>query len=76
MSQFAQEEEFPEASLPRARCRGPFGFAQGRLFDSAGTSLREVSAPLKMTGPMYLAYVERAIAKECTVSLNTLPRCS
>jgi len=29
--------------------RGPFGFAQGRLFDSAETSLREVPAPLKMT---------------------------
>ena len=31
------------------RCRGPFGFAQGRLFDSEGASLREVPAPLKMT---------------------------
>src|SRR6202521_4276034 len=31
------------------RCRGPFGFAQGRLFDSAWTSLREVHAPLRMT---------------------------
>ena len=29
--------------------RGPFGFAQGRLFDFAGTSLREVSAALRMT---------------------------
>jgi len=26
----------------RKRCRGPFGFAQGKLFDSAGTSLRQV----------------------------------
>jgi len=33
----------------RKGCRGPFGFAQGRLFDSAGSSLREVPAPLKMT---------------------------
>src|ERR1700737_1120932 len=31
------------------RCRGPFGFAQGRLFDFAGASLREVPAPLRMT---------------------------
>jgi hypothetical protein len=31
------------------RGRGPFGFAQGRLFDSAETSLREVPAPLRMT---------------------------
>ena len=30
-------------------CRGPFGFAQGRLFDSAWTLLREVHAPLRMT---------------------------
>ncbi len=31
------------------RVWGPFGFAQGRLFDSAEPSLREVSAALKMT---------------------------
>ena len=24
----------------------------------------------------YIAYTDRDIAKECTVSLNTLPRCS
>jgi len=29
--------------------RGPFGFAQGRLYDCAGASLREVPAPLRMT---------------------------
>ena len=31
------------------KVQDPFGFAQGRLFDSAGPSLREVPAPLKMT---------------------------
>jgi hypothetical protein len=30
-------------------CRGSFDFAQDRLFDSAGASLREVPAPLRMT---------------------------
>src|ERR1039457_6557023 len=30
--------------------RGPLGLARGRLFDSARTSLREVPAPLRMTG--------------------------
>jgi len=29
--------------------RGPFGFAQGRLFDSATASLSEAVAPLRMT---------------------------
>jgi len=33
----------------RGRAWGPFGFAQGKLFDSAETSLREVPATLKMT---------------------------
>lgn len=31
------------------RCRDPFDFAQGMLFDSAGTSLGEVPAALRMT---------------------------
>jgi hypothetical protein len=30
-------------------CRGPFGFAQGRLFDSVAASLREAATPLRMT---------------------------
>jgi hypothetical protein len=42
-----------ETSLTRlevvTRGRGLFGFAQGRLFDFAETSLREVPAPLRMT---------------------------
>ena len=52
---FSQIEETsclsPSFSNPSfsERCRGRFGFAQGMLFDSAGTSLREVPAPLKMT---------------------------
>jgi hypothetical protein len=28
---------------------GPFGFAQGRLFDYAAASLREAATPLRMT---------------------------
>src|SRR5258708_3007697 len=52
---FSQIEETsclsPSFSNPSfsERCRGRFGFAQGMLFDSAGTTLREVPAPLKMT---------------------------
>ena len=30
-------------------CRGPFGFAQGRLFDYVAASLREAATPLRMT---------------------------
>src|SRR5437868_3988194 len=30
-------------------CRGPFGFAQGRLFDYIAASLREAATPLRMT---------------------------
>ena len=45
--------EYRENSLTRlghgGKCRGPFGFAQGRLFDFAWTSLREVHAALRMT---------------------------
>jgi hypothetical protein len=33
----------------RGQAWGPFGFAQGRLFDSAGVSLRGTLAPLRMT---------------------------
>jgi hypothetical protein len=29
--------------------RGPFGFAQGRLFDYVAASLREAATPLRMT---------------------------
>jgi hypothetical protein len=31
------------------RCRGPFDFAQGRLFDYVAASLREAATPLRMT---------------------------
>src|ERR1019366_303484 len=31
------------------RCRGPFGFAQGRLFDCETASLREAVSSLRMT---------------------------
>ena len=41
--------EFPDVSEVVRRSRGPFGFAQGRLFDFAETSIREVSAPLRRT---------------------------
>ena len=30
-------------------CRGPFGFAQGRLFDYVAASLREAATPLRRT---------------------------
>ncbi len=45
----AARGEFPDAPEVVTRCRDPFGFAQGRLFDSAETSLREVPAALRMT---------------------------
>jgi len=34
----------------REQGRGPFGVAQGRLFDYAGLSVREDPAALRMTG--------------------------
>src|SRR5579863_2710110 len=41
--------ELPEASLIVSKKWGPFGFAQGRLFDSVAVSLRETATPLRMT---------------------------
>jgi len=41
-------------------CRGPFGFAQGRLFDYVAASLREAATPLRMT-----FYVGRAPQSDC-----------
>jgi putative endonuclease len=57
--------EWGENALSRwcccTRVWGPFGFAQGRLFDSVSASLRDALTPLRMTGVMrehrYLVYI-------------------
>jgi hypothetical protein len=41
--------ECPALAWCREGCRGPFGFAQGRLFDSAAAALRFAAATLRKT---------------------------
>src|SRR6266481_430794 len=53
-------------------CRGPFGFAQGRLFDSAWTSLREVHAALRMTMVGWLLWEPRRDKARCPCLLPVL----
>src|SRR6266478_7905559 len=50
----------------------PFGFAQGRLFDPAWTSLREVHALLRMTMVGWLLWEPRRHKARCPCLLPVL----
>ena len=53
--------EFPAAAWEAHAVQGPFGFAQGRLFDFGTASLRESVPALRMTEVMAIPRLDGSI---------------
>jgi hypothetical protein len=54
-------------------CRGPFDFAQGRLFDYVAASLREAATPLRMTIYKWMTNHKSALEKSGTGAADCRP---